>query len=134
MKPKVFLIVTALIAAIFGVFFIGFSGLAMGMVGIMGNRLIAQILGANLIGFAVLNFFARNLEKGPGLRVILLANLVSDALGLLFFVYNGLTAGLAMLGWIEAAFYLLFALGFGFYFLYEPRKSTAKVPCPAEPC
>lgn len=134
MKPKYFLVVTAVIAAIFGVIFIVFSGIAMGLVGIMGNRLIAQILGANVIGFAVLNFLARNLEKGQGLRIILSANLVSDALGFLFFIFAGVTGGLSMLGWIEAAFYLLFSLGFGFYLLYEPRPSLAKVPCPAEPC
>jgi preprotein translocase subunit SecG len=133
MKPKVFLVITSIIAFALGVIFILGRNFAMGISNAMGSGLIAQILGANFIGFATLNLFGRNLE-GEGLRVILLANFISNILGLLLTVATGLTSGLNVIGWIVAAVYLVYTLLFGFYLFYRPRLTMEQVPCPAEPC
>ena len=133
MKPKAFLVVTAVIAAVAGIIFILMRDYVMGIANAMGNGLIVQILGANFIGFATLNFFGRNLE-GEGIRVILLANLISNVLGLLLTLSMALTNGLNVYGWIVAAIYLVYTLMFGIYLFYRPRPSMMTVPCPEPPC
>ncbi len=133
MKPKIYLVVTAVIALIIGVIFIAMRNFALGLTGAMGAGLIAQILGANFIGFAVLNFFARNLE-GEGMRVVLLANFISNALGFILMAVFAITSGLNLYGWIAAAIYLVLTLIFGTYLFAQPRPSMATVPCPEPPC
>ena len=128
MKLKNFLVVTAALAAIFGIVFILLRDYAMGIAGAMGSGLISQVLGANFIGFAVLNFFARNLKDEQGLKVIVLANFTSNVLGFLLTLAFGLTSGLTLYGWIAAAIYLLLVLGFGYYLLFQTRQSLVQMP------
>ncbi len=133
MKPKVYLVVTAVIALIIGIIFIAMRNFALGITGAMGAGLIAQILGANFIGFAVLNFFARNLE-GEGMRVVLLANFISNVLAFILMVVFGITTGLNTLGWIATLVYLVLTLVFGVYLFGQPRPAMATMPCPEPPC
>ena len=133
MRPKVFLVVTAILSFILGILFILMRDFAMGIAGAMGAGLIAQIMGANFIGWATLNLFGRNLE-GEGLIVVLLANFISSVLGFLLFVAYWLFSGLNIYGYIAGAFYLVVALGFGIYLFYQPRPAMANEPCAAEPC
>jgi hypothetical protein len=134
MKPRYFLIVTGVLAVIVGILFIVLQGNVMPVVGVMGAGLIVQILGANFLGFGVLNIFTRNLEDHEGLQAVLLANFTSDLFGFLLASLYGIRSGLSTLGWIATAIYLILTLGFGFFLVYEPRRAMVKKPCPAEPC
>lgn len=138
MRAKALLVSSAVIALIVGLVFIALRNTAMGIAGAMGAGLIAQILGANFIGFAVLNFFSRNLPDGDGLRAVLLANFTSNVLGLLITLGYWLTSGLNIYGWIVAAIYLILTLAFGYTLVARPREIMASaatnVPCPQEPC
>ena len=132
------MVISAIIALIIGLLFIALRNVAMGISGAMGVGLIAQILGANFIGFAVLNFFSRNLADGDGLRAVLLANFTSDVLGLIITIAYWLTSGLTAYGYIVAAIYLIYSIAFGYYLIAQPRKlmepAAATIPCPQEPC
>lgn len=127
MKLNTLLLVSAVLALICGLAFILFPGILMSFVGTMGGVIITQVLGANFIGFAVLNFFARNIQDGEALRVVVLANLVSEALGLVLGLYAQLTTGGSWFGWLSIIVYLLLALGFGYFLLMGPRATLAEM-------
>ncbi len=125
MKLNTFLLITAVLALLFGIVAILEPGILMSFTGSMGGVTITQVLGANFIGFAVLNFFARNLQDGDALRTVALANLVSDALGLVLGLYAQLTSGGMWFGWFSTIVYLLLVLGFGYYLFMGPRAAFA---------
>ena len=78
--------------------------------------LIAQLFGATLLGFGVLNWFARNFGEGEATQAILTANLASDAIGFIFALIGQLggVPGVNALGWSTVLIYLILAAGFAY--------------------
>ncbi len=127
MKLKTLLVVSAVLSGILGIAFLVIPGMFMSFLGEMGSATPTQVLGANFIGFAVLNYFARNVQDVEALRSIVLANLVSDVLGLILGVYAQLTSGGMWFGWLSIAIYLLLVLGFGYFLMTRPRSSLVSM-------
>jgi hypothetical protein len=77
---------------------------------------IAQLYGATLFGFGLLNWFARDFADGSVQRAVLTANFLTAALGTLFSLIGQLggVAGVNALGWSTVLLYLLLGLGFGY--------------------
>jgi hypothetical protein len=125
MKLNYLLIGSAVLAAIFGVVFIVAPATVMSIVGGMGNPIFAQVLGANFIGFAVLNYLARNATAGEAMRAILIANLISNALGLVLVLNAQLSSGGSWFGWLSIGIDLLLMLSFGYFLVMGPRGSLA---------
>jgi len=88
-----------------------------------GGVFVGQLFGAALIGFGVLNWFARTVSDHKAVRAIVLGNLVSAALGFVIALIGQLTVvgGVNQLGWSTVAIYLLLALGFGYFQFVKPR-------------
>jgi hypothetical protein len=127
MKLKTLLVASAVLAVIFGIASLVIPGMFMSFLGVMGSVIPMQVLGANFIGFAILNYFARNVKDEEALRSIVLANLVSDALGLVLGLYAQLTSGGMWFGWLSVVIYLLLVLGFGYFLVTGPRRSLASM-------
>ncbi len=122
MKLSTVMVVNAVVNVIFGIALVVVPGALAGLLGLMAMEpLTEQLFGAELIGFAVLNWFARNMVDGDAAGPIILANLVSNAIGFIVIVIlqlSGLTLG--GLGRLVAVVPLLFTLAFG-YFLFADR-------------
>lgn len=90
-----------------------------------GGIFIGQLFGAALIGFGVLNWFARGVRDTLALQAILLANLIGDGVGFVMALVGQVTGvgGVNELGWSTVAIYLLLTLGFGFFQLMKPSAS-----------
>lgn len=126
MTLKTMLVIAAGVAAVFGVAFVVASGSLLSIYDItLDNEgtLIAQLFGAALIGFAVLNWFARDVTDPEAQRAVVLANLVGDAVGFVM-ITLGQLAGLANnLGWLNVAIYVLLLLGFAYVWFMKPRTA-----------
>jgi hypothetical protein len=120
------LVVAAAVAAVFGVAFVVASGPLLAIYGITLDKagtLVAQLFGALLIGFAVLNWFARNVTDPEARQAVVFGNLVSDVVGFVV-ILIGQLAGIAnALGWSSVAIYLLLALGFAYVQFMQPRSA-----------
>ena len=77
---------------------------------------VAQLFGSSLLGFGLLNWFARGFQDASVQKAVLTANLVSSALGTIFSLIAQLggVPGANALGWSTVVLYLLFALAFAY--------------------
>ena len=126
MKLSNLMVVTAVVAAIFGIAFVLASGPLMSLYGATLNpagMVIAQLFGAALIGYAVVNWFARNAKGDEALRAIVLANLVADTIGFIAALLGQLSGATNALGWSTVVIYLLLAAGFGYFQFMKPSSS-----------
>jgi hypothetical protein len=87
------------------------------------GTVIPQLFGAALIGYAVVNWFARNAKGDEALRAIILANLVADTVGFIVALLGQLSGLTNALGWFTVVIYLLLALGFGYFQFVKPSSS-----------
>jgi uncharacterized membrane protein YfcA len=126
MKLSLFLAIAAVIAGIFGLGFVLVTGPLLSLYGVAldpAGTLVAQLFGAALIGFAVLNWFARNVADRDAQRAIILGNLASDAVGFVMALLGQLAGVANALGWSTVAIYLLLALGFAYFQLMKPSSA-----------
>ena len=126
MKLSTWLTIAAVVAVVFGLAFVLVTGPLLSFYGITLDKagtLVAQLFGAALMGFAVLNWFARNVTDREARQAILLANLASDTVGFVMALIGQLAGVANALGWSTVALYLLLALGFAYFQFMKP--STA---------
>jgi hypothetical protein len=126
MKLSTWLTIAAVVAVVFGLAFVLVTGPLLSFYGITLDKagtLVAQLFGASLIGFAVLNWFARGVTDREARQAILLANLASDTVGFVMALIGQLAGVANALGWSTVALYLLLALGFAYFQFMKP--STA---------
>jgi len=126
MKLSTWLTIAAVVAVVFGLAFVLVTGPLLSFYGITLDKagtLVAQLFGASLLGFAVLNWFARGVTDREARQAILLANLASDAVGFVMALISQLAGVANALGWSTVALYLLLALGFAYFQFMKP--STA---------
>ena len=117
MRLSNILVVAAVIAAIFGVGLVVASGPLLSIYGITLDKagtVVAQLHGAALIGFAVLDWFARDVTDPPSRNAVVLGNLAGAVVGFVMILLGQLAGVANALGWSTVAIYLLPALAFAY--------------------
>ena len=128
MKLSYLLVVSAVVNALFGIAFLLVPGTVLALYGGMSMEPYTEnLFGAALIGFAVLNWFARNAPEGQALRAVVLANLVGNTLVFILSLLQQLTGVVNVLGWSSVVISLLFALGFAYFLFKRPRATSDSV-------
>ena len=87
MTYKNFLTIASILAFLFGLGFALMPGQLVSFYGVDLNAagtLIGQLYGAALLGFGLLNWFARDFGDDGAKQAVLTVNLASDALGFIF--------------------------------------------------
>jgi hypothetical protein len=126
MKLSNLLVVSAVISAAFGVAFLVASGPVAAIYGITLDKagmVVAQLFGAALVAFAVLNWFARNVTDPDARQALVLSNLVGLVIGFVVLLIAQLGGIANALGWSTVAIYLLLALGFAYIQFMRPRDT-----------
>ena len=128
MKLSNLLVVAAVIAAFFGIGLILVPGPLLAIYGMTVDKtgtVIAQLFGSLLVGFAVLNWFARTVTDPEARRAVVLGNLAGDAVGFVVIVLGQLSGVANALGWSNVAIYLLLTVAFAYVQFMQPRRLTS---------
>lgn len=132
MKLSTFMVITAVVALLFGLVFVILPGTFLSLYGISlgpGGWIVPRLFGAALLGFCVLTWYARNAEESEARKAIILALFIGETIGFIVALIGQLSGAVNALGWSTVVIYFLLALGFG-YFQFAKQGKT-EVP-PAE--
>jgi hypothetical protein len=126
MKLGTLLTIGAVIATVFGLAFILFPTQTLALYGETldeTGQWIARYLGSAYLGIGIASWFARNVAQNGAMRAILVGFFVVNTSGLIVAVLDGLSGTGNALVWLNAAIFLLFALGFGYFLFIKPESS-----------
>ncbi len=128
MKLRYLMIISAVADAFVGIALVLIPASVGAVFGAMAmERVTEQLFGTALFSFAVVNWFARNAKDGEALRAVILANLVSNAVGFVLVVLAQLSGVWNALGWVVVGYSLIMALGFAYFLLVRPTVASAEV-------
>ena len=125
MKFSTFMVIYALVSAVFGLGFVLMPGQILPIYGVEPDaalRLIGQFFGAALLSLALLSWLARNLSDSESRRAIVLALLVGEAIGFIFALIGQFNGILNVLGWSVVIVYLIFTLGLAYFQFSKPAS------------
>ena len=118
MKFSTFMVIYALVSAVFGLGFVLMPGQLLPIYGVEPDaalRLIGQFFGAALLSLAILAWLVRNLSDSEARRAIILALFVGETLGFIMAFIGQLNGILNVLGWSVVVVYLVFTLGLAYF-------------------
>lgn len=124
MKFRTFLMIVAVIAVVYAVGLIlapGFMDSTYGTGPTAGEMLTDQMLGSALLGWGLVAWLARDFT-GASARPIIIAGLIAEAVGFVVALIATLNHVMNETGWMLVVLYLVFALGFAYYWFVAPPK------------
>jgi hypothetical protein len=125
MKLSTFLMLKAIICIVFG---IGFAVIPTAVGSIYeitpdaDGLIMTRFFGATFIGIGLILWFTKNAEWNI-LKGITLSLCIADTIGFIVAFVGQLSGNVNMLGWINAALWLIFALGLGYFYFLKPNKT-----------
>lgn len=126
MKFSLLMIVTAVVALIFGLGFILVPAQSLSLYGVtlnLSGLFVARYFGSALLGVAVLAWLARNAPASIARQAIVLGLFVLSVTGFVVALFDKFMGPANALVWINVVIYLLLALGFG-YFAFIKKGDT----------
>ena len=129
MKFKTFLLIAAVLAALYGLGFFLIPAQTLGLYGITldyAGLFVARYLGSAFLGVAVLTWMARSLSSPEALRPIILGDFVISLTGLVVAVWDAFAGEGNALRWATLVIYLFLTAGFAYFqFIASPRSRMA---------
>lgn len=126
MKLRNLLIISTVVTLIYGIVLVLTPATMLSLHGVTqgpGEKLMGQFFGAALIAIGLLTWVARNVADSEAQQPIIVALLISNALGVIVSVMGTVSGVMNAVGWMPAAIYLLLALGFAYLRFVKPGAS-----------
>ena len=117
----------SILTAVFGLGFVLIPGQILPIYGVEPNAsliFLANLFGAVLLSLALLAWLSRKFNDSEARRVIILALLIGEALGLVLAFIGQINGILNALGWFIVLIYLLMTLGLAYF---QFSKSSPKL-------
>ena len=124
MKLKTLLVISSVVAVLFGLSFMFFpvwSEAAYGVNLDMGGQLMARYFGSALLGVGALIWFVRNISQPEAQRAIATGLFITMVAGFLVAVYDRALGIENALAWSTIVLYLLFSIGYGYFAFRKPK-------------
>ena len=125
MKLKTLLVIAAVIFGFFGAGLLIAAGPLMSLYGLTLDQdanVVAQIFGAALIGYAAMNWTARNASSFEAQRAIVLNNFLFHLIAFFPAFWATLSGVLNVLGWSSVVIHLFLAAGLGYFLFTKPNE------------
>jgi len=120
MKLSTLMVINAVIAFIFGIFFVLVPWQVVMLYGLQPDpalNYVGQLFGASLLMIAILSWMAKNADESDARKAILMSFFIGDLIGFIISLVAQLNHVVNNLGWSTVALYLLLAIGFGYFSL-----------------
>ncbi len=126
MKLRTFFVIESVVSLLFALIFLLGTAFALKFFGLSTGKtevLLGQVIGAALIGFTALSWFAKDFSDPQAVQGAVLSFLVYSAIGFVVTLLGVLSqvtrAGSA---WLVVILYLLFTAGFAYFQFVGPRE------------
>jgi uncharacterized membrane protein YfcA len=126
MNLNMFLLISAIVALLFGLGFVLLPGFMFSIYGIASSPssyLGFRLFGSALIAIGVLTWFLRDSANWEAVKALLLSVAIGNAIGFLMVLFATINGTLGAMGWTAVLIYLLLLIGEG-YFLSRGPAST----------
>jgi hypothetical protein len=124
MKLKTLLIINTVIALVYGIGFLLLPGMTVGLYGVAsspGIILEGRLFGLTMIGIGLICWLARDVSDRGAQRAIILAQLISTAIGFIVVLLATITGVVNAAGWLSVVIYLFLALGYAYFQFMKPK-------------
>ena len=128
MNLKLLMSIKSAICWVFGLAFVIIPAQTLTFYGvnmIEGGIFMTRLFGASFILLALWLGLARDAKEVISRRAVAISVTIGDLLGFALMVYWLLTGNGNALGWVNAAVYLLLAIGFAYTLVVEPEGKLA---------
>jgi hypothetical protein len=126
MKLSTLLVISAVVALVFGVCFVLVPRVVLSLYGITqgrGEALMSEFFGTALIFAGLVAWFMRKVTDASAQRAVVLGFLIADVLGLIISLIGTLSETMNSVGWTVVVLYLLLAIGFASFQFKKPAAS-----------
>lgn len=125
MKLSNFMVIAAIVAAVFGIAFLIAPSELVALYGVKltpATEVIGRIAGSSILAFAIVFWGARNAKAADALKAVMVAGIVANGLDALILLHATWTGLLNSYGWPQAAVNGLLALGFAYFAFVKQGK------------
>jgi hypothetical protein len=126
MRLKFWMIVKAIVVLVFGIGFVVIPEFVLDSFGMdldEGGILMARLFGTAYIFKALLFWLSRNTPASErAIRVILISDVVSDAIAFVVTIIASVNGIWNALGWLAVGLYLVFGLVFAYFFFTKSKS------------
>lgn len=129
MNLSTFLLISALVAFLFGIGFVLLPGVMFSIYGIAASPasyLGFRLFGSALIAIGLLTWFLRDSTNWEGVRALLLSVAIGNAIGLLLVFFATINGTLSAMGWTAVLIYLLLLTGEGYFLSRRPASTPER--------
>jgi uncharacterized membrane protein YfcA len=126
MNLNMFLLISAIVAAFFGLGFVlvpefmfAIYGVASSPASLLGFRLF----GSTLIAIGVMTWFLKDSTDWPAVKALLFSVAIGNAVGFLFVLFATINGTLSAMGWSAVLIYLLLLIGEGYFLSRGPASA-----------
>jgi uncharacterized membrane protein YfcA len=126
MNLNIFLLISAIVAALFGLGFVLVPGFMFSIYGVASSPaslLGFRLFGSALIAIGVMTWLLKDSTDWPAIKALLLSVAIGNTIGFLLVLFATVDGTLSSMGWSAVLIYLLLLIGEG-YFLSRGPAST----------
>jgi hypothetical protein len=115
MKLSTLLVITAVVALVFGILFVLVPTTVLSIYGVtqgQAEALMSQYFGTSLIFAGLVAWLMRKVTDASAQRAVVIGFLITDVLGFIVSLMGTLSGTMSSVGWTVVVLYLLLAIGF----------------------
>jgi hypothetical protein len=123
MNLRILMTLTAVLSFLFGLGFAVVPAQTLTLYGVTTDAvglILGRFFGSAMLGYAILTWFAKDVEDPRSRRAIVLALFLSSVLAAIVAVWGQLAGLFNNFGWIGVVMFPLFALAYGYFQFIKP--------------
>jgi hypothetical protein len=129
MNLNTFLLISAIVAALYGLGFVLVPGLMLSIYGVASSPaslLGFRLFGSALIAIGVMTWLLKDSTDWPAIKALLLSVAIGNAIGFLFVLFATINGTLSGMGWSAVLIYLLLLIGEGYFLSRGPAATIER--------